>query len=193
VTAVPGIQPTNPASSLADVLRCISDIFTGITDATPILVGKEHLADFGTATPPRVLFVPDPKGSLTDPPDGCGGMGYEGGVAHGCNVYVRGAEGGGDLGRYDAAYTLADRVVTALGRAARGRWVGRDFADDSPSGVDAYGADIAFSFVYTRGIQRDPKVWSLPAAPVAASPPNISAPPGSPPGTPVIGITNSTS
>ena len=157
MTARPGLQPTNPSSSLADVIRCITDIFSGIVDATPIQVGKEYLSTFGTGEAPRVLFVPDPKGSLTDPPEGTGGMRYEAGIAHGCNVYVRGAEGGGDLGRFDAAYALADLVISALGRAARGRWAGRDFSDDSPTGVDAYGADIAFSFVYTRGVQSSPK------------------------------------
>lgn len=186
MTARPGLQPTNPASTLDDVIRCIEDIFSGIGDATPIQYGKEYLATFGTGTPPKILFVDDAKGSLTDPPEGSGGMRFEAGIAIGCNVYVRAAEGGGDLGRRDAVNTLTARVISAIGRAARGRWQGRDFADDSPSGVDAYGADRAFSFIYTYGVQSDPAVWALPANPIAPSPPNISAPPGSPPGSPVI-------
>lgn len=172
---------TNAASSLSDVLRCITDIFSGIGDATPILVCKrEKLLTSGVGSAPSVTFVPDPKGTLGDPPMGTGGTGYEGGITHGCAVYVRGSEGGGDLGRFDDAYRLADIVVGALSRAARGRWGGGDFADDSPSDADAFGADISFRFTYTRGVQRNAKIWKLPANPVAPSPPQVDKPDGTP-------------
>jgi hypothetical protein len=177
---------------LSDVLRCIEDIFSGIGNATPIRVVKqEHIKSMGVMKAPFILCAPDAKGEITDPPTGTGGMQYACGIAHGCNVYVRAEEGGEELGRLDAAYALADLFISALDRACRGRWNGREYKDDSPSGVDAIGADIMFSFVYMRGVQSSPKVWALPASPIAASPPNISAPPGSPPSTVEVSYTES--
>ncbi len=175
--------PTTPTSPLSDVIRCVRDIFGAIGDATPIMTGKHYLEDFGTGSAPRVLFVPDPRGKWGDPPTGTGGSGYVSGVAHGCTVYVRGAEDGTDEGRFDNAYALADLVQNALLRAARGRVVGEDFGDNSPAGVDAYGADIAFSFTYARGVQRSAVIWALPATPIAKSPPDPMKPPGTYPST----------
>lgn len=172
------IVPTNPASPLSDIIRCVVSIFQLVADPTPIQVGKQYLRDFGVGSAPRVLFVPDSKGKDGQAPAGSGGVGYIGWVAHGCQVYVRGAESGDDIGRFDAAYALADRVVNAVERAGRSRldWVG--YKDFSPTAVDAYGADLAFSFVYTRGIQCDEQIWALRANPIAKSPPDIGRPPG---------------
>lgn len=171
---------TNPSSPLSDVLRCIVDIFSGIGDATPLEVGKGYL-DRGIGIGPRVVFVPDPRGKGAEVPTGMGGTGYVAGVAHSCDVYVRGAEDVTDIGRFDAAYALADRVINAIQRAARGR-VEFDFSvsDASPLAIDAFGADLNFKFTYIRAVQRDQAIWALPANPIAASPPDINRPPGTP-------------
>jgi hypothetical protein len=172
--------PTNPASPLSDLFRCVFDIFSEIDDATSIQVGKGYREWFGVGKEAKILFVPDPKGQFTDPPTGCGGFRFEGGIIHGCAVYVRGVEDGSDIGRNDDGYRLADRVISALQRAARGRIGGGDFNEDSPTDADALGADIAFKFTYHRGIQRSKEVWSLPSNPIAQSPTDINRPPGSP-------------
>ena len=170
--------PTNQASPLSDVLRCINDMLSDIGDATPVLVCKRENLAPGVGSAPCILLVPDGRGTLGDPPPGTGGTGFVAGITHGCAVYVRGTEGGGDLGRFDDAYRLADLVINALTRAARGRWGGGEYADDSPSDADAVGADIAFRFTYIRGVQQNAKVWALQPRPIAPSPPQVDKPDG---------------
>lgn len=173
--------PTNPASPLSDVFRCVQSIFLDIGNMTPVLIGKKHINAFGMGSGPKVIFVPDPRGKGSEVPTGMGGVGYVAGVAHQCDVYVRAAEDGSDVGRFDAVYALADLVINCLERAARGR-IDIDFAmaDSSPTDVDAYGADLSFKFTYVRGVQRNPRVWALPPNPIAPSPPDINRPPGTP-------------
>ena len=176
--------PTNVFSPLSDVLRCVVSIFGLVADATPIQVGEQYLKDFGVGLGPKILFVPDPKGKAGDPPAGSGGTGCIGGVTHGCDLYVRGAEDGSDIGRFDSAYALATKVRNAIERAARGRTTWTDYRDKSPIGTDsAYGADFALSFTYVRGEQRDAAIWKLPSNPIAASPPDINKPDGTTPST----------
>lgn len=166
-----------PPSTLADVLGQVIDAFGAVGDATPIMIGKHYLESFGTGSPPRVLFVPEPDGEMGPPTE----MGYAASDTHSCDVYVRGAESGTDLGRFVAAYALKGRVVTAVRRAASGRLEFRKRSGDaSPANVDAYGAELAFSFVYTRDIPHDAAIRALPAADADTTDDRPLPPPGQP-------------
>jgi hypothetical protein len=163
-------------STLGDVLRLVEYAFSALGDGTTILIGEGYLSTFGTGSPPRVLFIPEKTGALVTAPKI--GAGYLAGYAHGCDVYVRAAESGTDPGRFDAVYALLSRVTNALKWCDPGHIeLSSRLRDTSPLPVDAYGADVAFSFVYTRGIATDPAVLKIPITSV--SPPNPDQPGGS--------------
>ena len=143
-----------------------------IGDATPIMVGKHYLAEFGAGAAPRVLFVPDPKRKGKAGPPLLIGDREIASVTHACDVYVRGAEDGSDLGRFDAAYALSDLVQNMLKATAPGRLVFGPFGDNSPLAVDAYGAEDAFSFTYARAVPYNDAVYD--AAYAAAPSPPVS-------------------
>lgn len=163
-----------PPSTLAVVLGQVVDAFQAIGDATPIMIGKKYLDDFGVGSAPRVVFVPEVRGKIGPPIE----MGNPCSIAHSCNVLVRGAEDGSDLGRFDAAYALGDLVIDLIATAATGRLEWGDFVDDSPTPVDAYGADLALSFTYTRDVRHNARRWALPAAAADTSPAQPLVPPG---------------
>lgn len=160
------------SSRLSDVLREVQAIFSVIGDATPIMVGRQYVAGRGIGSAPRVVFVPHAKGSWG--PVNEINSGHVAGIKSGCNVYVRGVESGDDLGRMDAAEDLAARVLSALRAAAPGRIEGGDFEDDSPTDADAYGADIALTFSYARGVPVDTAIRA--AARQRAISPGVSPP-----------------
>lgn len=144
-------------SNLGDVLAHVRDLFRAAGNATPIMVGKKYLSDFGIGKPPRVLFVPDVDGAMGPPIE----HGNPASDTHGCDVYVRAAETGDDIQRFRAAFALKGHVVDAVKRAASGRieWRGKS-GDDSPLVVDAHGADLTFGFAYQRDL-RHGAIWAL--------------------------------
>lgn len=145
-------------SWLSELLRLVESAFGQVGDATPIMVGKQYLAQ-GFGSGPRVLFVPDPDGKVVTPPQLSND--YVAGIRHSCEVYVRAPETGTDEERFNAAYALADRVVNALkwAGAARVTFDGQPFRDGSPSDGDAFGAELVFGFSYTRGVPKDDSIW----------------------------------
>lgn len=165
--------PYSPPSTLADVLGQIVDNFAAAGDPTPILIGKAYEA-FGVGSAPRVLLAPEPRGKIGPPIE----QGNVCSVTHSCNVLVRGLEDGSDLGRFTSAYALGDRLLSAIRRAASGRLEFGDFTDASPTDVDAYGAELAFSFTYQRDVKWDGAIRGLPAAAADPSPPQPVQPPG---------------
>lgn len=164
-------------SSLSDLIRLVSDIFAAVGDGTTFLIGKQYLEQFGAGTPPRILWVPEPD-SRQRPAQKLNAD-YVASLSHSCTVYVRGAEDGTDAGRFDSAYAIGDLVVNALKLAAPGLVELGDYRETSPLPVDAYGAEVALTFTYTRWIARNPKVWSLHIAKNAPLDPDRPGPPGS--------------
>lgn len=171
-------------STLADVIGQIKDAFDAMGDATPILIGKQYLVQ-GVGSGPRVVFVPERRGRGGDPLE----LGSAVSVTHSCDVLVRGPEEGDDLERFRATYRLADRVMDCIATAATGRLEWGGYGDDSPTDVDAYGAEIAFSFTYTRDVRHDAARWALAPATVAATDPVPLVPPGEPAATVTTTIT----
>lgn len=163
---MPAIATNDAPSTLAGVLRQVEDVFRLIGDPTPIMVGKAYLKTFGTGSPPRVLFVPEPGGAAKPPIE----MGYAAMFEHTCSVYVRGAEDGSDLGRFDSAYDLADLVIDIVGTACTGRIAWGSLKDSSPTDVDAYGAEVTFSFSYWRDVRHEPARRLLAPATADTSP-----------------------
>lgn len=178
--------PTNPSSSLAEVIRCVRDIFAAMpsqlalpaSERVTITIGKRPTTYEGA--PPRVHFRPDENGTWGDVPTGMGGVGYEGGAQQGCSVFVWGPGDADDFAHYDGADALVFNVWSALMRAARGRVSPATFGDPSKKDEETYGQTYLFRFTYACGIQRNREIWSLPANPIAPSPPDISRPPGTP-------------
>ncbi len=166
----------NP-STLTTVIGQVKDAFEAMGNATPILIGKKYLDDFGVGSAPRVLFVPEAGGGKVGPPIE---MGNAASVIHSCNVFVRAEESGDDVGRFDRAYALGDLVIDCIHTAAPGRVEFGSFEDDSPTDADAYGADLAFSFLYARDVRHDTARWSLPAADDDTSAVQPAIPPGQP-------------
>lgn len=162
-------------STLADVIGQVRDAFDAMGDATPIMIGKQYLVQ-GVGSSPRVVFVPEPRGRIGDMLE----LGNAASITHSCNVLVRGPEEGDDLERFRATYALADRVICCIATAAAGRVEWGDYSDASPTDVDAYGAEIAFSFNYTRDVRHDAARWALAPATVVATDPVPLVPPGEP-------------
>ncbi len=189
-----------PPSPLGDVFRCVLAAFsaavnptpTSLTpggDATPIQVGKGYLKDFGAGTPPRILIVRRPKG-VAGPVLEIGGHEI-GSRVHTCDVYVRGTEDGSDVGRYDGADELSDRLQNALAVVAGARVVfGSASEDAQPIDADAYGADDAWSFEYTRAVFRDDAIQAgAHAAVTSLSPADPARLHGGSGLTPIISVT----
>jgi len=162
---------TNPASTLAGVIRCVRDIFAAMPSqlALPpeqrvtVTIGKRPGSFEGA--PPRVHFRPDERGTWGDPPAGLGGKGFVAGAQQGCSVYVWGppADDGDDFKAYDGADSLIDDVWNALERAARGRVVPASFGDASKADEEYYGQSYVFRFAYERGVQKNAEIAALPA------------------------------
>jgi hypothetical protein len=148
----------NP-SNLADVIRQVRDAFNESGDATPIMVGKRYIEWRGIGRAPKVLFVQTP-GKL-GPPIECGNAAS---ITHGCTVYVHGSEDGDDIGRFDAAYQLGDKVIAAIRRAATGRLEFGAYNDVSPADVDGLGAMLSIAFTYQRDVRHFPGISGLPSA-----------------------------
>lgn len=158
---MPFISPTAaglfaPPSSLAGVIREVRDIFDAAGDATPIMVGRRYLEQVPVGREPRVLFV-QTLGKVGPPIE----LGNAASVTHACDVYCRGPENGDDIERFDAAYALADLVISALRRAATGRLEWGAYDDSSPASVDGYGAEVRFSFLYERDVPHAPAVTAV--------------------------------
>ncbi len=175
---------TNPASTIAEVIRCVRDIIAALPSELALPAEQRVTVTMGKrptmyeGAPPRVHFRPDKDGSWGDPPTGTGGMGYVAGAAQGCSVYVWGAGNTDDFQHYDSADALVDAVWNALTRAARGRIAGASFGDPATMGDEYFGQTYLYRFVYNRGVQRNAEIWALAANPVGASPPDIGKPPG---------------
>lgn len=165
----------SPPSTLADVIGQVRDAFQDMGDATPIMIGKQYLEQ-GVGSAPRVVFVPEPRGRIGPPQE----LGNAASVTHSCDVAVRGQESGDDLERFKQAYAIGDRVIDLIKTAATGRIEWGDFGDGSPTDADAYGAEVAFSFTYTRDVPHDAERWALDPATAddAAAVPLV--PPGEP-------------
>jgi hypothetical protein len=148
-------------SSLGDVMIQVRDVFSAAADATPVVVGKHYLEQRGVGSYPRVLFVPDLAGSAGPPLE----MGNAASVTHSCDVHVRGPERGDDFERFRETYALADRVMSAIRRAASGRLVFGAYRDGSATNVDdGAGAEIVFDFTYQRDVLHDTGVVAVAAA-----------------------------
>jgi len=161
-------------STLAAVIGQVIDAFADMGDATPIMVGKLYLERVGSA--PRIVFVPEPAGKVGPPRE----LGYSASIAHGCDVYIRGAESGDDLHRFDEAYRLERIVIDCVNTAATGsiEWGAR--SDNSPTDADAFGAEVKLSFTFTTDVPHDERRWALPAASADASLRRVGVPPGVP-------------
>lgn len=153
-------------TTLAGVVRAVRDIFDAAGDATPIMMGKRYLEGNAVGREPRVLFVVTP-GKVGPPIE----MGNAASVTHACDAYCRGPESGDDVGRYDAAYLLGDKVISALRRAATGRLEWGAYDDSSPATVDGFGAEVRFSFTYQRDVPHTPAVTAVAAADAATATP----------------------
>lgn len=99
-----------PPSNLGAVIRQIREVFDAAADAIPVMVGARYLKD-RTGRAPRILFVPG-RGTWGPPIE----LGNAASVTHACEVYVRGGEDGDDIDRWERAYAIADRVLSALDR-----------------------------------------------------------------------------
>ena len=165
-----------PPSNLGTVLRQVQRAMALCADATPVMVGEQYRHEFGVGGSRRVLFVPDKRGRGGPPTK----MGNAASVSHSCNVFVRAAEGVDDIDRLEGAYALADIVMDLVATACTGRIEWGDYADDSPTDVPAYGADIAMTFTYRRDVPHDAKRWALAPADEDTSPSSPILPPGNP-------------
>lgn len=169
-----------PPSTLTDVLRQVEEALALMANATPMMVGKKYLEDFGVGAAPRILFAPEPRGNIGRPRE----MGNACSVTHSCTVYVRGAEGGDDITRFDNAYALADVALDLIITAGTGCIEWGEFSDSSPANVDAYGADVTFTFTYQRDVRHSATRWTLPAAASNTLAPEPAPPPGEASGDP---------
>lgn len=173
-------------SELDEVLEFIVSLIRDAGDATPIQVGKKYLEDFGGGAPPLILFVPETDGDVSDE---ALETGRAGSAEDACDVHIRGAEDGTDIGRYRSAYALRRRVMSAVRRACSGRVKFQKYAPSSPLMVDSgLGAEVSFSFVYKHDIRADEAIAAVPPAPIDTTPPRPQAPPGLPAGSIAIAI-----
>jgi hypothetical protein len=157
---MPVAQTHSAPSTLATVLRQVSQAFSLMGIAVPIQIGRQYREKFGAGTGPKILFVPELRGRL----DSAQSMGRAASWSHSCDVYVRGKETGDDLTRFDSAIRLADRVIGCLAVPCMGRITWGDVSDDSPLKTDGIGAGVGFSFTYRRDVLHDPARWALPPA-----------------------------
>lgn len=168
-------QPRAAApSTLADLIAQVVEAFDAMGDATPIMVGKQYLEQFGTGSAPRVVFLPETNGRMGPPIE----QGDAASCTHGCQVFVQAAESGDDLERFKNAYELQNEIVGCLAVAASGRIEWGDHGDASPVDVDTYGAMITFGFKYHRAIRHSARRWALSAADADTSAKQPLLPPG---------------
>jgi len=165
------VQSTTPGT-LADVIQQVVDAFSAMGNATPIQVGAHYMRHFGVGSAPTVLFIPDVSGSIGPPQE----MGAAASVSHGCRVVVAAGEGSTDVDRFRAVYALADLVIDCLSTACAGRIVWGAWADVSPTTADAFGAAMAFAFVYRRDVPHASARWRLPAASTSTLVPRAALP-----------------
>ena len=172
-----GLQTPN-VSTLADVFRLVSKLFSLAGDGTPLFFGLKFLDNLGPGSAPRIVFVPDEEGSLAGPLKISAG--YVASWTHGCTVHVLGVEPGDDEGRFEPAYALAARVVTAIKALDPAHLVvapGRP-KDVSPLKVGAPGSAISFSFSYQTNIAQDAAILAAAKQLTAISPPDPDRPQG---------------
>ncbi len=156
-------------SRLSDVIRLVLYAVGEAGDATPLPIGRQYLVQ-GVGNSPRAVFVPDGRAKLGPAPDI--NAGYVAGWTRTCTVYVRGAEGSDDAGREDSAEVLADRLVNALKWAASGEDHAVRLIDAKPEGptdADAFGAEVVFTFSYTRGVPLDKAIFRALVTPAPAT------------------------
>lgn len=167
-----------PVSSLGDVLRRVQRLFSELGDGTPILIGKQHMAEPGPGSPPRIVFVPDETGRLGKASQA--NAGYLATWRRGCTVNVRGAESGEEAGTLDAADQLVARVVQVLKALDPSHLAieGEGASENSPLPVEAYGAGITFSFAYVANIPIDPATMRAARQLTAISPSDPDRPEG---------------
>lgn len=163
-------------STLSELLTLARVVMSAVGDATPVNIGAQY-RDRGIGGAPVIVFVPEKRGSWGPPLKLNAGLIAS--VTHGCEVYVRAVESGDDATRFAAAEALAGRVIGILRSLAPARIEGGDWSDDSPTGVDAHGADLALTFRYTRCVAED---VTLTAAVKAAIAPRSPADPDRPNG-----------
>ncbi|SRR6266404_612322 len=169
-------------STLADVLRQVSQAFGLMANATPIQIGRQFLKH-GIGEAPRVVFVPEGgAGGKIEPSSELGNAAK---WIHSCEVHVRAKEGLDDIERFSNAYALADLVIDCLQTAATGRIEFGAVIDGSPTDTNGPGAEIVFSFIYRRDVWHDARRWAL--SPAGAD--NSGATPHPPPGVPSGGNT----
>lgn len=169
------VQNATP-STLVDVLEQVKQAFSAMGNATPIMVGKQFLAQ-GTGSPPRVVFAPEtgPNGAIGEPRE----MGNAASFVHSCVVSVRGVGSNKDTERFKASYALASLVIACLVVAGSGRieWVG-GLNDGSPSATDGTGAELTFAFTYSCEIPHAAGRWDLTPATADTSDQQPQPPPG---------------
>lgn len=167
-----------PVSTLADVFRLVSRLFSIAGDGTPLFFGKKHLDNLGPGSAPRIVFVPDEEGTLGGPLKL--NAGYVASWTHGCTVHVLGVEPGDEEGRFEPAYALAARVVTAIKALDPAHLVvapGRP-KDVSPLKVGAPGSAIAFTFTFATNIAQDAAILAASKQLTPISPPDPDRPEG---------------
>lgn len=152
------VLTNQPPASFSQFLRKILYYFRESGNATPILVGDAYLENVGIDA--RVVLVPEAVGEVGPAMV----MGSDASIAHGCEVHIRGAESGDDLDRYDAAHALQAKTISAIRRAGAGRLELKDYRPSSPTKVDAFGAQVSFSFSWRVDVQKDPEIYAVPDA-----------------------------
>ena len=149
-----------PAPTIGNVLRAIVYYFRESGDATPIMVGKQYIAERGTGIDARILFVPESPGDIGPSTD----MGHAASVTEACDVHVRAAESGDDVGRYDEASELLGKVLSAIRRTCMGHLELKSYKPTSAANVDAFGAQVSFTFLWKRDVRKDGDIWRVPSA-----------------------------
>lgn len=167
-----------PVSTMSDVLRLVQQVFSLMGDGTPIMIGSQYLNETGPGSAPRIVFVPEDRGTFEAVLKM--NAGYTASWRHVCKVAVRGAEPGDDPGRFEPAYRLAARVCDVLKGLSPGNIVLAPGGprDTSPLAVPGPGADIAFAFAFSTNIATDPAVMRALRLIQSVSPPNPDKPGG---------------
>jgi hypothetical protein len=149
-----------PPPTLGNVLRAFVYYFLESGDATPIMVGNHYAAERGVGIDARILLVPEVSGDIGASVD----MGHAASLTHACDVHVRAAESGDDVGRYDAAYALFDKAISAVRRTCTGHLELKAYRPSSQSKVDGFGAQVSFTFMWRRDVRKDAAIWAVPSA-----------------------------
>jgi len=179
---MPVMSDTSVApSTLADVVRAAVGFVRAAGYTFPIMVGEHYVTGGrGAGTPPCVILVTEPGGGDCEMTPAYEN-GRAGGQRHVCDVIVRAAEPGDDIGRLANAYALSDQIRNAVQRATAGKITpGRPSKPyPTPWGVDGGpGVQIAWGFSYDRDIAIDTKIWSAPPATAPTAEPKPYGTPG---------------